>query len=116
MQTILVIDDDVTILQTLSAILKGRGYDVLGAANYAEAEKQFRGNVVDLVILDHGLPEVSGSALAKKFKETKDVLILMLTGNAELLGKPDAVDVLLPKPSSVPNLLAEIEGLLAQAA
>ncbi len=116
MKTILVVDDDVIILQTLSMILKGCGYHVLGASNYLDAEKQFSGNAVDLVILDHGLPGLTGSALAKQFKEIKNVLILMLTGNAELLAKPDAVDVLLPKPSNVPSLLAEIDGLFARAA
>jgi DNA-binding response OmpR family regulator len=106
MQTILVVDDDVTILQTISMILKKHGYHVLGATTHAEAEKQFDGNAVDLVILDHGLPGVTGSALAKKFKDLKEVLILMLTGSTELLGKPDEVDVLMPKPSSVPSMLA----------
>lgn len=71
---------------------------------------------MDLVIVDHGLPIVTGSELAKRFKEIKNVLVLMLTGNEELLGKPDAVDVLVAKPSSVPNLLAEIDGLFARAA
>ncbi len=116
MQTILVVDDDITILQTLTMILKKRGYEVLGADNYAEAEKQFASNAVDLVILDHGLPGGTGSALAKKFKEIKRVSILMLTGSTELLRKPDSVDVLLPKPSHVPSLLAEIDGLFVQAA
>ena len=45
-QTILLIDDDANILQTLSRILKGRGYDVISASNCKQAEEQFVGNVV----------------------------------------------------------------------
>jgi DNA-binding response OmpR family regulator len=115
-QTILVIDDDANILRTLSIILDRRGYRVFAAENCKQAEEQFAGNAVDLVIVDHGLPGVAGSELAKRFKARKVVLVLMLTGNAEILGKPDAVDVLVPKPCSVPNLLAEIEGLFARTA
>jgi DNA-binding response OmpR family regulator len=61
--------------------------------------------------VDHGLPGVTGAELAKRLKEAKDVLVLMLSGNTELLEKPESVDVLLPKPISVPTLLTEIRDL-----
>jgi DNA-binding response OmpR family regulator len=64
-----------------------------------------------MVIVDHGLPGVTGADLAKRLKETRDVLVLMLSGKAELLKKPESVDVLLPKPISVPTLLTEIRDL-----
>lgn len=116
MQTILVVDDDTTICQTLSMILRGRGYHVVGAASHGEAERHFERNAVDLVIFDHGLAGVTGSALARRFKGMKKVWVLMLTGDRKLLGTTAAVDVLLPKPPHVPSLLAEIEGLFARAA
>jgi len=115
MRTILLIDDEISILQTLSTILKGHGYRVIVAKDAPRAEEQFVGHAVDLVIVDHGLPGVTGSELAKILKKIKCVTVLMLSGNPELLGKPEAVDALLPKPSSVPDLLAEIERLLPDA-
>jgi DNA-binding response OmpR family regulator len=48
---------------------------------------------VDLVIVDHSLPGITGSELAKRLKEIKNVSVLMLSGNADLLEKPDSVDV-----------------------
>ena len=116
MRTILVIDDHVATLETICLILQGRGYITLPAVNADQAQEHFFGNKVDLVIVDHGLPGVTGAQLAKRLKEIKSVFVLMLTGNSELLEKPDSVDVLLPKPIPVSTLLAEIEGLFARGA
>jgi DNA-binding response OmpR family regulator len=115
MRTILVIDDHVATLETICLILQRRGYITLPAANADQAQEHFFGSNVDLVIVDHGLPGVTGAQLAKRLKEIKSVFVLMLSGNSELLEKPDSVDVLLPKPIAVPILLVEIEGLFARA-
>jgi DNA-binding response OmpR family regulator len=113
MRTILLVDDDPIILETLRLILRKQGYGVLVGASgsSAETEEQFMNNVVDLVIIDHGFPGDSGSQLAKKLKQRKSVLVLMFSGNPELLERPDFVDLLLPKPTAVPKLLTEIEEL-----
>lgn len=114
MRTILVIDDHVVTLDTLCLILNAHKFNVLSAVNAQEAETQFAGGAVDLVIVDHGLPGMTGDELAHKLKTTKSVLVIMLSGNPELVGKPDSVDLLLAKPISVPNLLTEIDGLFAR--
>ena len=114
MRTILVIEDHVITLETICLILKKEGYEALAANNAQEARELFFENNVDLVIVDHGLPGITGSELAKRLKEAKKVLVLMLSGNAELVDKPESVDELLPKPVSVPILLATIEGLFAK--
>lgn len=114
MRTILVIEDHVITLETICLILKKQGYQTLAAKNAQQAQAHFFDNKVDLVIVDHGLPGITGSELATRLKEAKKVLVLMLSGDAELEGKPASVDVLLPKPVSVPILLATIEGLFAK--
>ncbi len=114
MPTILVIDDHLVTLETICLILKKEGYKTFAAKNAQEAQEYFFENKVDLVIVDHGLPGISGSDLAKRLKEIKHVSVLMLSGNTDLLEKPDSVDALLPKPVSVPILLAEIKGLVAR--
>jgi DNA-binding response OmpR family regulator len=113
MRTILVIDDHVATLDTLCLILVASGYVALKARNSEQAERQFIDNDVDLVIVDHGLPGISGSDVAQRLKNIKSVLVLMLSGNPELKGKPDSVDLLLAKPQSVPHLLASITGMFA---
>ena len=114
MRTILVIDDHLVTLETICLILKKQGYKIFAAKNAQEAQEHFFGNEVDLVIVDHGLPGVSGSELAKRLKEIKNVAVLMLSGNSDLLEKPLSVDALLPKPVSVPILLAEIKRLTSR--
>lgn len=113
MLTILVIDDHLVTLETICLILKKEGYITFAAKNAQEAQEHFFGNEVDLVIVDHGLPGITGSELAKRFKEARKVSVLMLSGNTDLVEKPESVDVLLPKPISVPILLAEIKALFA---
>ena len=116
MRTILVIDDHLVTLETICLILKKQGYRTFAAKNAQEAQEHFFANKVDLVIVDHGLPGISGSDLAKRLKEIKNVSVLMLSGNSDLLEKPESVDVFLPKPVSVPILLAEIKRLTSGAA
>ena len=114
MRTILVIEDHVITLETICLILKNQGYETFAAKNADEAQQHFFDDKVDLVIVDHGLPGITGSELAKRLKEVKNVLVLMLSGNTDLVEKPDAVDVLLPKPVSVPILFTSIEGLFSR--
>jgi DNA-binding response OmpR family regulator len=114
MRTILVIEDHPITLETICLILRKEGYETFSAKNANEAQEHFFSNSVDLVIVDHGLPGITGSELAKRLKEMKNVVVLMLSGNPDLLDKPDSVDVLLPKPVSVPILLAAIEGLFTK--
>ena len=116
MRTILVIDDHLVTLETICLILRKQGYEALAAKNAQQAQDYFLGNKVDLVIVDHGLPGISGSELARRFKEIKDVSVLMLSGNSDLLEKPESIDALLPKPVGVPVLLAEIKRLTSGAA
>ena len=111
MRTILVIDDHIATCTTLCLILKGFGYSALGATNAADAEREFRQHAVDLVIVDHGLVGITGAELATHLKAIRNVRVLMMSGNPELKEKPASVDLLLPKPQQVPELMAAITSL-----
>jgi DNA-binding response OmpR family regulator len=111
MPTILCVDDDRNTLQTLYFLLDANGFEYVGADNAAEAESMLRSRAIDLVILDHGLPETDGSTLARQFKQIKDVPVLMLTGRVEA-HKPAEVDRLLHKPQEPAGLVAEIQKLI----
>jgi DNA-binding response OmpR family regulator len=112
--TILLVDDHRGTLLTLSLVLRSAGYRCLTASNYDEAEQTFRINPIDLVILDHGLPGISGTDLAAHLKTIRPVAILMLSGNPDLAGKPESVDILLPKPQEPEALLNTIAELLGR--
>jgi DNA-binding response OmpR family regulator len=114
MRTILVIDDHVPTLITLCLILRTKDYIALPAENAEQAQEKFAANVVDLVIVDHVLPGITGSELAGRFKRVKNVPVLMLTGGLGLREKPGSVDLLFVKPCSVPVLLEGVESLFAK--
>jgi DNA-binding response OmpR family regulator len=113
MRTILVIEDHLPTLITLCLILNGNGYRALQAQNAAEAESIFRDNPIDMLLVDHGLPGLSGSDIAGRLKHIRAVLVVMLSGNPELKSKPADVDLLLAKPQQVPELLVALETLFA---
>lgn len=115
MRTVLVIDDHIPTLTTLCMILKANGYKTLNASDAEHAKRQFRDCPVDMVLVDHGLPGITGTELARDLKAVRNVLVIMLSGNPELRDKPDEVDLLLPKPQLVPELLAAMEKLFAAA-
>jgi DNA-binding response OmpR family regulator len=114
-RTILCVDDHLATLQTLSLVLRSAGYCCVTSSNFHEAERAFAADHIDLVILDHGLPGISGSALATHLKSIRPVAVLMLTGNPELAGRPDSVDVLLPKPQKPEALLRAVAELIEVA-
>ena len=116
MYTILIIDDHKPTLDTLCLILEAKGYVALGAPSSAQAESYFRDKVVDLVIVDHGLPGITGEVLAAQLKALRSVPVLMMSGNPELKEKPYSVDLLLPKPQKVEDLLDSVEYLILESA
>jgi two-component system response regulator BasR len=111
MPTILCVDDDRKTLQTLYFLLDAHGFEFVGADNAAEAEHVLRNRAIDMVILDHGLPETDGATLARQFKQIKNVPVLMLTGRVEA-HQPREVDKLLHKPQEPAALVAEIQKLV----
>lgn len=112
MKTILAIDDQVSVLQTLRWLLEAKGYRCVTASTADEAEEVFRDNTVDVVIVDHGLPGIDGSTLALDLKKIKPVPVIMLSGNPDLKPSTGAVDLFLAKPQNPADLLNAIEKLV----
>lgn len=61
--TILVVDDEENARESLTTLLAGQGYEVIGAATMAEARTQLQRGVADLVLLDVMLPDGYGPDL-----------------------------------------------------
>ena len=84
--SILVVDDSVSIRQSVRFILEQSGYTVHEAADGAEGLKSLSGNKVDLVITDVHMPTMDGLTMVKKIRETegiKFVPILVLTTESQ---------------------------------
>ena len=78
-RTILVVDDEPTLRETLADGLEAEGFTVVTAADGREALTQFRASRPDLIVLDLMLPELSGVEVCRIVRAESPVPILMLT-------------------------------------
>ena len=119
-KTILVIEDDVSILRGLRDNLKFEEYEVLTATDGHEGIILALEKSPDLVLLDIMLPGISGYDICRKVKEQKpDLPIIMLTARSKEIDKIAGLDLgaddYVTKPFSTPELLARIRAALRRA-
>ncbi|QEQ97098.1 two-component system response regulator CreB [Neptunomonas concharum] len=113
---ILIIEDEQSIADTLVYALKQEGFSVdhqlLGLLG-AEAHKQ---NPYDLLILDVGLPDLSGFELCKKIRTFSDAPIIFLTARDQeidrVVGLEIGADDYVTKPFSPRELVARVKVIL----
>jgi len=118
-RTVLIVDDEPTVRETVAYDLEREGFHVVTAADGGEALERFRSERPDLVLLDLMLPEVSGTEVCRIIRRESAVPILVLSAReAELdkvllleLGADDYVT----KPFSLRELEARIRALLRRA-
>ncbi len=115
-RTLLVVDDEAILRETLEYNLVRDGYRVVTAADGREALARFAEEQPDLVVLDIMLPELSGLDVCSAIRRQSDVPILMLTAkDSELdkvVGLELGADDYLTKPFSLRELQARIRALL----
>jgi two-component system nitrogen regulation response regulator NtrX len=84
-ETILVVDDESSICQSLSAILSDEGFQVLVAGSGEEAIKKFEEEMPQLVLLDIWLPGMDGLDTLKAIKAAHpNVLVIMMSGHGTI--------------------------------
>jgi DNA-binding response OmpR family regulator len=118
-RTILVVDDEPTLRETLAEALEADGYRVVTAADGREALTRFRAEHPDLVLLDLMLPELSGIEVCRIIRAESGVPIVMLTAkDAELdkvVGLELGADDYVTKPFSLRELTARIRAMFRRA-
>jgi DNA-binding response OmpR family regulator len=118
-RTILVVEDEPTLRETLVDALEADGFRVVAAADGREALAQFRGERPDLVLLDLMLPELSGIEVTRIIRAESGVPIVMLTAkDSELdkvVGLELGADDYVTKPFSLRELTARIRALFRRA-
>jgi DNA-binding response OmpR family regulator len=118
-RTILVVDDEPTLRETLAEALAADGFDVVTAADGREALLRFREQHPDLIVLDLMLPQLSGIEVCRIVRAESGVPILMLTArNSELdkvVGLELGADDYVTKPFSLRELAARIRALLRRS-
>ncbi|MGB3833325.1 MAG: response regulator transcription factor [Mesorhizobium sp.] len=115
--TILVVDDEPPIRRLLRTSLSSQGFGVVEAADGREAAEQIRRSSPDLVILDLGLPDMSGLDLIRTIRAGGSSLpILVLSSRSDERGKVEALDLgaddYVTKPFGTAELFARIRAAL----
>jgi two-component system response regulator AtoC len=83
--SILIVDDDEVMQQTLSDVLKKKGYEVFSVSAGNGALSIVKKNIIDLVLLDMRLPDVDGIEVLKKVKELDtEILVIMMTAYSDV--------------------------------
>jgi DNA-binding response OmpR family regulator len=115
--TVLIVDDDAPVRESLRKVLQSEGYDVVLAADGQEGLEQFDPARIDLLLLDLNLPKKSGWDLFERFTSINPLLaVIIITGrhNQRKLATAAGVGALMEKPLDVPLLLQTVATLLAE--
>jgi DNA-binding response OmpR family regulator len=119
MKTILVVDDEPTLVATLRYNLEREGYQVLSVADGESGLTMARANRPDLIILDLMLPVIDGFEVCRLLRREMTVPILMLTAKTDevdkVVGLEIGADDYVTKPFSMRELLARVKALLRRA-
>ena len=113
MRTILIIEDDISILDGLKDNLEFEGYRVLKESNGKRGLELALNKDIGLLLLDLMLPGLSGYEICRMVKKEKPALpIIMLTARGSEMDKVSGLDTgaddYITKPFSLPELLARI--------
>jgi two-component system phosphate regulon response regulator PhoB len=121
--TILVVEDEPSILELLRINLVDAGYEVRAAPDAESGQAMVRERLPDLLLLDWMLPGKSGLALAKELRadaRTRELPIIMVTARGEesdrVAGLEAWVDDYVTKPFSPRELKARIKAVLRRRA
>jgi two-component system response regulator AtoC len=132
MPKILVIDDDVSISETLELYLTEEGYDVVTAHTGTEGLNKFVKHSPDVVILDIRLPDIDGFTVLEDLREeNENVKVIMITAHHDMdstikamkegafdyIHKPinvDELDIAIKKAVKTYDMEKKIDGLLME--
>ena len=118
-KTILIVDDEKTIVDMLVYNLQKEGYNTLEANDGEEAVNIALSQKPNLVLLDIMLPKMDGLAVCKRIRQSLDIPILMISAKDEeidkIIGLELGADDYVTKPFSVRELMARVKANLRKA-
>jgi DNA-binding response OmpR family regulator len=114
--TILLVDDEPLITDSLSYSLRREGFEVKAVTDGSSAIKAIEEDQPDLIVLDLMLPDISGLEVCRRLRTSSTTPVIMLTARGEeidrVLGLEVGADDYLAKPFSFRELLARIRSTL----
>jgi EAL domain-containing protein (putative c-di-GMP-specific phosphodiesterase class I) len=91
---ILLVEDDDSVRQVYSRLLRRDGFTVFPAASGVEASRLFENESIDLVVSDIGMPGMNGVDLLKSLRiKDLDVPVILMTGNPQVQSASQAVEL-----------------------
>jgi DNA-binding response OmpR family regulator len=120
METVLIVEDDATMLRGLKDNFEFKGYRVFTAADGEAGLNAALNEKPDLIVLDIMLPKINGYEICRLIRNEKlQMPIIMLTAKGEesdiVLGLNLGADDYVTKPFSIKELLARTEALLRRS-
>lgn len=116
---ILIVEDDISIVRNLSALLKSEGFDTVGAYDVKSAGDKISEMRFDLVLLDINLPDGNGFSLCKKIKSVSDSPVIFLTASSDefsvVTGLDIGADDYIEKPYRPRELISRIRSVLRRS-
>jgi DNA-binding response OmpR family regulator len=116
MTSILIVEDDATVRETLAMNLRAEGYEVHGADDGEAGLKLARELTLNLVVLDVMLPELDGLTVCRILRRESQVPIILLTARGtetdKIIGLESGADDYIVKPFSLREFLARVRAAL----
>ncbi len=117
---ILIVDDEPAILDNIQYVLEAEGLDTLRLSEGRAVLPTLARERVDLILLDIGLPDISGLDLCREIRRAHNVPIIFLTARSaeidRVVGLEMGADDYVPKPFSPRELSARVKAVLRRAA
>jgi two-component system KDP operon response regulator KdpE len=114
--TVLICDDDASLVRALGISLHARGYDVVVARTGEEGLDRAAHRHPDVVLLDLGLPGIDGLEVIRGIRGWSSVPIIVLSARHQSVSKVDALDAgaddYMTKPFGMDELLARLRAAL----
>lgn len=114
--TILVVDDDREIVDSIAIFLSGENYTVLKAYDGIEALDVLSENEVHLMILDIMMPKLDGIKTLMRLRESRNIPVILLSAKSEdadkILGLTAGADDYVTKPFNPSELVARVKSQL----
>jgi len=124
MKTILVVDDEYALVETLVELLQDEGYRAVSAANGLDALDRLQKEKPDLILTDNMMPIADGKEFirgVRALEEYRNTPLVMMSSSpkhvalANGAGREIEVSAFLAKPFLVENLLDLVERLIGKA-